>query len=177
VTAPAWLRCGPGSRAGYAVGSIAVLVALATGFLARPPAQAVSYRRWNFIALDTSRHAGYNSGRGSVSLTRGRECVDVPVAQRIERWPAEPEAGGSNPLGHASVPHCLAGTSPARQFFVPLPTHLRRTARTALSSAGMSLSRMRRGAERGIATTVATCTGARRRSCDIGSDEATERIG
>src|SRR5579884_81700 len=31
----------------------------------------------------------------------------VPVAQWIERWPAEPKAGGSNPLGHApsrSVP-------------------------------------------------------------------------
>ncbi len=25
----------------------------------------------------------------------------APVAQRIERWPPEPEVGGSNPLGRA----------------------------------------------------------------------------
>ena len=27
----------------------------------------------------------------------------VPVAQWIERWPAEPEIGGSSPLGHAKT--------------------------------------------------------------------------
>src|SRR5689334_15690532 len=27
----------------------------------------------------------------------------VPVAQWIERWPAEPEIGGSSPLGHATL--------------------------------------------------------------------------
>lgn len=27
----------------------------------------------------------------------------VPVAQWIERWPAEPEIGGSSPLGHTTL--------------------------------------------------------------------------
>src|SRR5713101_6632564 len=38
----------------------------------------------------------------------------APVAQRIERWPAEPKVGGSSPLGRAT-PHPVQGfaTSPA----------------------------------------------------------------
>ena len=70
------------------------------------------------IALDTSPRARYNSGRGSASAMSCHVPKDVPVAQWIERWPAEPEIGGSSPLGHATSPRAVA---PAGHFRARAP--------------------------------------------------------
>ena len=50
----------------------------------------------------------------------------VPVAQWIERWPAEPETGGSSPLGHAEKGGlaCLQASKATFLDFHPLSSRL-----------------------------------------------------